>query len=141
MMTVKINYKLIFFFFFNDTATTEIYTLSLPDALPIYDAVGQAIFDGYKDGDTCWKFNSANPYVRVPVILDDYTKNRDIWKCPSAHDALPADWIVPQKTAIWWQYLVDNRDKWGNDQTEPCAGGPCCGAWPPGWGGDVTDSI
>src|SRR6266700_8042740 len=26
---------LIFFFFFNDTATTEIYTLSLHDALPI----------------------------------------------------------------------------------------------------------
>src|SRR2546422_5742238 len=29
-----------FFFFFNDTATTEIYTLSLHDALPIFvDAV------------------------------------------------------------------------------------------------------
>src|SRR2546430_4836353 len=27
--------QLIFFFFFNDTATTEIYTLSLHDALPI----------------------------------------------------------------------------------------------------------
>src|SRR5438270_10556110 len=27
-----------YFFFFNDTATTEIYTLSLHDALPIYDA-------------------------------------------------------------------------------------------------------
>src|SRR5260370_28917641 len=27
-----------FFFFFNDTATTEIYTLSLHDALPIYSA-------------------------------------------------------------------------------------------------------
>src|SRR2546427_8487551 len=27
----------IFFFFFNDTATTEIYTLSLHDALPIYN--------------------------------------------------------------------------------------------------------
>src|ERR1035438_10871610 len=26
------------FFFFNDTATTEIYTLSLHDALPIYQA-------------------------------------------------------------------------------------------------------
>src|SRR3712207_7615912 len=26
------------FFFFNDTATTEIYTLSLHDALPIFDA-------------------------------------------------------------------------------------------------------
>src|SRR3712207_7089658 len=28
-------------FFFNDTATTEIYTLSLHDALPIYDRSGQ----------------------------------------------------------------------------------------------------
>src|SRR3712207_8942283 len=28
----------LFFFFFNDTATTEIYTLSLHDALPIYFA-------------------------------------------------------------------------------------------------------
>ena len=27
----------IFFFFFNDTATTEIYTLSLHDALPIWE--------------------------------------------------------------------------------------------------------
>src|SRR2546429_7995722 len=29
------------FFFFNDTATTEIYTLSLHDALPIYAAHGR----------------------------------------------------------------------------------------------------
>src|SRR2546422_5675401 len=31
-----------FFFFFNDTATTEIYTLSLHDALPISGHVGRA---------------------------------------------------------------------------------------------------
>src|SRR5260221_1803181 len=30
-----------FFFFFNDTATTEIYTLSLHDALPILRAVAR----------------------------------------------------------------------------------------------------
>src|SRR3989442_12214227 len=30
----------LFFFFFNDTATTEIYTLSLHDALPICVAAG-----------------------------------------------------------------------------------------------------
>src|SRR2546421_8126733 len=29
-----------FFFFFNDTATTEIYTLSLHDALPIFTNLG-----------------------------------------------------------------------------------------------------
>src|SRR5256885_12313412 len=33
----------ILFFFFNDTATTEIYTLSLHDALPIYECVQCAI--------------------------------------------------------------------------------------------------
>src|SRR5258708_11666653 len=31
-----------YFFFFNDTATTEIYTLSLHDALPIYDGLNAA---------------------------------------------------------------------------------------------------
>src|SRR2546430_8126253 len=31
------------FFFFNDTATTEIYTLSLHDALPIWAFLGRAV--------------------------------------------------------------------------------------------------
>src|SRR3712207_7498935 len=35
------------FFFFNDTATTEIYTLSLHDALPIYFEGGCSIFMVY----------------------------------------------------------------------------------------------
>src|SRR5260370_1415680 len=41
----------VFFFFFNDTATTEIYTLSLHDALPIY-AAHRAVFGrGVEFGD------------------------------------------------------------------------------------------
>src|SRR3712207_7241617 len=32
--------EIVFFFFFNDTATTEIYTLSLHDALPIFPRAG-----------------------------------------------------------------------------------------------------
>src|SRR2546430_17040257 len=39
---------MIFFFFFNDTATTEIYTLSLHDALPIYACPGRD--RGIRDG-------------------------------------------------------------------------------------------
>src|SRR2546426_5168861 len=35
-------HKCYFFFFFNDTATTEIYTLSLHDALPIWVADDEA---------------------------------------------------------------------------------------------------
>src|SRR5438034_11664997 len=41
--------RVLFFFFFNDTATTEIYTLSLHDALPIslfWPAASKEIFRG-----------------------------------------------------------------------------------------------
>src|SRR2546429_5391268 len=34
-MHIHLLLQILFFFFFNDTATTEIYTLSLHDALPI----------------------------------------------------------------------------------------------------------
>src|SRR3712207_8981629 len=41
-MSIGMNVVFLIFFFFNDTATTEIYTLSLHDALPIF--VFQAYF-------------------------------------------------------------------------------------------------
>src|SRR3712207_8395591 len=37
--------RFLVFFFFNDTATTEIYTLSLHDALPIYDLHAHRLAD------------------------------------------------------------------------------------------------
>src|SRR2546430_15633007 len=40
-------HAVVFFFFFNDTATTEIYTLSLHDALPIYN--GHLLWSGIVD--------------------------------------------------------------------------------------------
>src|SRR2546428_1857193 len=39
---LRIRHTSIFLFFFNDTATTEIYTLSLHDALPISDAAASS---------------------------------------------------------------------------------------------------
>src|SRR5438477_3495553 len=41
MMTVTAFIFLLSCFFFNDTATTEIYTLSLHDALPIFHHLGR----------------------------------------------------------------------------------------------------
>src|SRR5258705_7457265 len=43
MNTVFGQRPMFFFFFFNDTATTEIYTLSLHDALPIYRHSGRVL--------------------------------------------------------------------------------------------------
>src|SRR3712207_7897126 len=37
-------------FFFNDTATTEIYTLSLHDALPIWGHPGRRVEPGHQRG-------------------------------------------------------------------------------------------
>src|SRR5688572_33019117 len=39
------------FFFFNDTATTEIYTLSLHDALPISTKVSADLWSGLERND------------------------------------------------------------------------------------------
>src|SRR2546422_8282736 len=52
---------MIFFFFFNDTATTEIYTLSLHDALPISKASREFALlavSSIRFGRTCWTTRS-----------------------------------------------------------------------------------
>src|SRR2546422_1378561 len=52
-----------FFFFFNDTATTEIYTLSLHDALPIYHH-GKAKIGRHAIGDVLPSFSAVIRAVR-----------------------------------------------------------------------------
>src|SRR5256885_9481114 len=51
------------FFFFNDTATTEIYTLSLHDALPISHALGMRVTATRASGRTGPDYVS---YVGLP---------------------------------------------------------------------------
>src|SRR5256885_10319488 len=58
------------FFFFNDTATTEIYTLSLHDALPIF----RALADGH-----VWRHGRRG----VPAI--DRAKDRKSTRLNSSH--------------------------------------------------------
>src|SRR2546426_12457410 len=49
------------FFFFNDTATTEIYTLSLHDALPICESRGNQATGARSP---C-SFTSSRPYLEI----------------------------------------------------------------------------
>jgi len=90
--------------------------------------------DAYYHG-AFWAATIANPYLPWPVVLDEYIKNRDVWRCPSARLESDAGFIygVPD----WLTYLKANEGAWGGDL------GPVCEhmAFPQGWGGEVTDSI
>src|SRR5258707_2135099 len=58
-------------FFFNDTATTEIYTLSLHDALPISISTHVfAVSSQARSSPFCLSFISASTSSPVPVIVD-----------------------------------------------------------------------
>src|SRR3712207_8037287 len=58
----------VFFFFFNDTATTEIYTLSLHDALPIYVQQGEGEDDMNDDGShKCVPQQATNRLLRYAL--------------------------------------------------------------------------
>jgi len=90
-------------------------------------------------GDACYSKDyqtRANPYLRWPVVLDEYVKNRDVWMCPSAKRLQGASFIVPGPD--WFGYLRSNEELWG-DPVGP-GFGICMLSWPPGWGGTVTDS-
>ncbi len=84
-----------------------------------------------------WKANLANPYLRWPVVLDEYIKNRDVWRCPSAKVDQSAAFIYGEQD--WLNYLSVNQGNWG----DASGIGPCEGLqhFPRGWGGGITDSV
>jgi len=87
-------------------------------------------------GETCDRGGQANPYLRWVVVFDEYVKNRDVWRCPSAKIEGGAGQIIPGPN--WLQTWKDYESFWTADTDH---WGPCYHAWPPGWGGDVTDSL
>jgi len=89
--------------------------------------------------EDCYTSTSANPYLRWVVILDEYVKNRDVWRCPSAKLVKGAGWIVPGPD--WLGYLIATAGGWPYNGAGDWVGGPCEDAWPPGWGGVITDSL
>jgi prepilin-type N-terminal cleavage/methylation domain-containing protein/prepilin-type processing-associated H-X9-DG protein len=94
---------------------------------------------GSMDGYCLSGIYTANPYLRVPVVLDEYTKNREVWRCPSAKIETGA-WFI-NAYPNWFQALLDSDGNWGYGpgyRDEAC---PHDISWPRGWGGEVTDSL
>ncbi len=85
--------------------------------------------------DSAPSATGKNPYLRWPVILDEYTKNRDVWRCPSAKYANGAMAIAAGTD--WFAYWVANSG--GETCPSDAFGGS--DTFPPGWGGSITDSV
>jgi prepilin-type N-terminal cleavage/methylation domain-containing protein/prepilin-type processing-associated H-X9-DG protein len=85
----------------------------------------------------CNQARHANPYLRVEPILEDYIKNRDIWRCPSAKIVWAATYIVPiGRDGYWVNAYADNPNWYDDDMVLPCYW-----TYPSGWGGETTDSF
>src|SRR5712675_3133326 len=81
------------FFFFNDTATTEIYTLSLHDALPIFLLLSQrdrlpvpglpftSLIPGFQQQDRkSTRLNSSHGYISYAVFCLKKKKTMRCWR-------------------------------------------------------------
>jgi prepilin-type N-terminal cleavage/methylation domain-containing protein/prepilin-type processing-associated H-X9-DG protein len=89
-------------------------------------------------GTNCKYGYRCNPYLQVPVVLDEYTKNRDVWRCSSAKFDLTIPFILPMPAqGPWWKKLEQELGNWGVDTGLQL----CTSSLPPGWGGAITDSF
>ena len=104
----------------------------------------RAWFMGNQDCATCGaggccenRIRSPNPYLFYPAILDEYVRNRDVWRCPSSR--FVQSWMVIGSDSVgahgdWWEAV--------KAQIGRCPGiRQCTNTIPPGWGGTATDFI
>ena len=108
-----------------------------PEVLEYFDLEPGDSSNGLWNGH-CARAQEGNPYLRWPVVFDEYIKNREVWTCPSAKLIGGASFILPGPH--WMAYLHANEGQWGHASPMGHAG-PCLWSFPPGWGGEVTDSI
>ena len=133
----------------NINLAIQMYLTDNNDTLPpkehrreVIDYFGTLPGGGGEDPDWCMDHvvHLANPYLRWPVLLDEYVRNRDVWNCPSAKLLTGASFIVGAPN--WFEWYVANEGGWGdNPGPDLCCFGPCMTAYPSGWGGAITDSI
>src|SRR3712207_9084862 len=104
------------FFFFNDTATTEIYTLSLHDALPIFSNLLRMLYS--RAGDY--------PPGQPLLYAESFSPNTPEGACPECHglgriyDATEASMVRDDSRTIRERAIA---------------------AWPPAWHGQNLRDI
>src|SRR5256886_11886296 len=85
-----------FFFFFNDTATTEIYTLSLHDALPIFLNKLYVLMEN-ADGLVLVDQHAAHERI----LFEELRRRMEEQGVPTQKLLLPQTFNVPPRDADW----------------------------------------
>jgi len=99
-----------------------------------FDLMGPNIYGGdWEEGVACTEMPSvANPYLTWVVVLDEYVKNRDVWRCPSAKVEVIPGLIfgIPD----WFTQFQTNAELFPETL---CV----YNSFPSGWGGSITDTF
>ena len=88
-------------------------------------------FNDYGGVDCCCWAWGQNPYLRWMVVFDEYVKNRDVWRCPSARRT--PTYMINPCVPDWFTAMK-------NGYSDCSYASPCSSAFPPGWGGSITDT-
>jgi len=131
----------------NDTFPTQEHRQEVADYFAAVPGGGDGAVCGSRENEPVlggqWAANVANPYLAWPVVLDEYVKNRDVWRCPSAILETSAGFIFGGG-ADWLGYLRANEGAWGvGAALDGGDFGPVCyySSFPSGWGGTITDAV
>jgi prepilin-type N-terminal cleavage/methylation domain-containing protein/prepilin-type processing-associated H-X9-DG protein len=124
----------------------QMYLADNDDTLPPYES-RRDVHDWWAANAPFWSDGCvesatyANPYLRWPVILDEYVKNREVWRCPSARLESVVRNISPAPEPDWFSAIVANGPSLMSHQSHTEGLCPFVGWWPRGWGGAITDSF
>src|SRR2546427_2667485 len=107
------------FFFFNDTATTEIYTLSLHDALPICRPVERPDCDhvrqpAQRGSDAHHRRSAARDYAGHTSRLGRVGADRKSTRLNSSHSQISYAVFCLKKKKIALISLVEEDRQWFN---------------------------
>jgi len=125
----------------NIALAIQMYLADNNDTLPPKESRSEVqewfnVFGWTQWGDGGWSCletpSIANPYLTWPVALDEYIKNRDVWRCPSAKmEAIPN---LIYGHPDWFSELKANAESFPE---QLCIHN----TFPRGWGGAITDTF
>ncbi|MCS7186725.1 MAG: DUF1559 domain-containing protein [Armatimonadota bacterium] len=84
----------------------------------------ERIWNQFSSRPSCqWAATAANPFLRWPVLINPYVRNRQVYECPSAKQiwygtgrvysrgANPCNWVLPEDWITFNQSIGFNRDR------------------------------